>query len=61
MEWNWKIIESIDDVDLDIFARQLFLEQVTPPITLYIHSEYYRKLEEKYHANPKNDSNSNQN
>lgn len=61
MEWNWKIIESIDDVDLDIFARQLFLEQVTPPITLYVHPEYYRKLEGKYHVNPKNNSNSNQN
>lgn len=44
MEWNWKIIESIDDVDLDTFARQLFLEQVTPPITLYVHPEYYRKI-----------------
>lgn len=60
MEWNWKIIESIDDVDLDIFARQLFLEQVTPPITLYVHSEYYRKLEEKLNVNPKNNSNSDQ-
>lgn len=60
MEWNWKIIESIDNVDLDIFARRLFLEQVTPPISLYVHPEYYRKLEEKYHANPKNNSNSDQ-
>lgn len=60
MEWNWKIIESINDVDLDIFARQLFLEQVMPPITLYVHSEYYRKLEEELNANPKNNSNSNQ-
>ena len=59
MEWNWKIIGIIDDVDLDIFASQLFLEQVTPPITLYVHTEYYRKLEEKYHANPKSNSNSN--
>lgn len=61
MEWNWKIIESINDVDLDIFTRQLFLEQVTPPITLYVHPEYYRKLEEKLNANPKNNSNSDQN
>ena len=60
MEWCWKIIKSIDDVDLDIFVRQLFLEQVTPPITLYVHPEYYRKLEEKYHANPKNNNNSGQ-
>lgn len=59
MEENWKIIESIDDVDLDIFACQLFLEQVTPPITLYVHPEYYRKLEGKYHANLKNNSNNN--
>ena len=59
MEWNWKIIESIDGVDLDIFARQLFLEQVTPPITLYVHPEYYRKLEEEFNANPKDNSDSN--
>lgn len=60
MEWNWKIIKSTDDIDIDIFVRQLFLEQVTPLITLYVHPEYYRKLEEKFYANPKNNSNSNQ-
>ena len=59
MEWNWKIIKSIDDVDLDIFFHQLFSKQVTPFITLYVHPEHYKKLEEKYHVNPKNQSDSN--
>lgn len=58
MEENWKIIESIDDVDLDIFAHQLLLKQVTPPITLYVHPKYYRKLEEELNSNLKNNSNS---
>lgn len=59
MEWKPKIFESNDDVDLDIFFYQLFSEKPLP-VVLYVHPEYYRKLEEEFNANPKDNSDSNQ-
>lgn len=47
MEWKPKIFESNDDVDLDIFFYQLFSEK-SLPVVLYVHPEYYRKLEEEF-------------
>lgn len=58
IKWENKIIESNDDIDLDIFFYQLFSEK-SSPIVLYTHPECYRKLKEKYCVNPKNNSNSN--
>lgn len=47
MEWKPKIFESNDVVDLDIFFYQLFSEKPLP-VVLYVHPEYYRKLEEEF-------------
>ena len=44
MEWNWKIIKSIDDIDLDVFARQLRLENFTPPVTIIASNKLLKKL-----------------
>lgn len=44
MEWNWKIVESIDDMDLDIFASQLLLENFTPPVAIIASNKLLKKL-----------------
>lgn len=59
MKYEPKIFESNDDIDLDIFFYQLFSEK-SLPVILYVHPEYYRKLEEEFNANPKDNSDSNQ-
>lgn len=34
---------------------------ICPPLIVYVSPNCYKELEEKYHANPKNNSDSNQN
>lgn len=58
MEWESKIIESNDDIDLNIFFYRLFSEKYSP-VVLYVHPKYYKKLEGKYHANTRDSRNSN--
>lgn len=44
MEWKSKIIESNDDIDLDIIFYQLFSQEITPPVTIIASNKILKKL-----------------
>lgn len=44
MERKLKIIESNDDIDLDIFFYQLFSQNATPPVTIITSNKLLEKF-----------------